>query len=497
MILSNNGYLLMNKDNIVATFQKIEGTFEDISYKLTSFNKDMLPIGFTDITTWIDGRKASKHNKHLKEIMERLGCANSEGFIKLTHATSINDTFWVKNEKENVAWKDVSLYVNEFTESISALALAGIGLYNEEFSPTGLPEFVSDGSFPKCFKKEKTEIWIYKGGTHGASRAGLEPYCEVLASEISNHLSQDSVVYNLARIHGKLASKCKLFSNEQYGYVPFKKIAEQGKVVTLDTAFQYFCNIGSEETFRQMLLTDAFTFNTDRHTGNYGALFNNDTLEIIRMAPIFDLNLSMLPYLSEQDFDCIGDNLLKYGPVLGSDFTRLGQQALTEKNRDAVKDLCDWQFSFAGNSEFTRKRIKSLEEIVSRQARAVLSNDKLQTRNVFVPETADEVKLAAKDKKEDSDYFASEIETLGLPVLVSLDADSRRAVVIVEPVNPNEGDYLFEFDFLQNEARVYFNFSEIEVGALVGDYPEVYKIFSLINEKFENILRERHTSQRE
>ena len=111
----------MNKDKVVAFFEKKNGLFEGDTYFeiLENVKFAELPIGFSDITTWIEGRKASKHNAHLKEIMERLGCTDSEGFIRTTHATSINDTFWVKRFDEPVSWKDVSLYENEFTETIS------------------------------------------------------------------------------------------------------------------------------------------------------------------------------------------------------------------------------------------------------------------------------------------------------------------------------------------------------------------------------------------
>lgn len=59
--------------------------------------------------------------------------------------------------------------------------------------------------------------------------------------------------------------------------------------------FDYFESIGASQAFREMLVVDSLCFNQDRHAGNYGVLFDNDTLEIKGMAPVFDLNLSMLP----------------------------------------------------------------------------------------------------------------------------------------------------------------------------------------------------------
>ncbi|HBM98590.1 MAG TPA: hypothetical protein DD413_04120 [Ruminococcus sp.] len=96
-----------------------------------------------------------------------MNCDDSEGFIKVTHAASINDTFWVKSESENITWNSVSLYRNQFSEIISRLAFEGVGLYDEVFSSTS-PEFTCDGSFSKCFRKENftgeygSDIFLYK-----------------------------------------------------------------------------------------------------------------------------------------------------------------------------------------------------------------------------------------------------------------------------------------------------------------------------------------------
>lgn len=65
---------------------------------------------------------------------------------------------------------------------------------------------------------------------------------------------------------------------------------------------QYFSSIGSENAFRRMLVLDALIVNTDRHKGNYGILFQTDTLQPIKMAPVFDHNQSLLPYAMEDDF---------------------------------------------------------------------------------------------------------------------------------------------------------------------------------------------------
>lgn len=476
--MNNDKYLLMNKNNIVGVFQKEDSLFEgDSSYKMLSYNKEQLPIGFVDITSWLEGRKASKHNEHLRDIMERLNCSKTEGFIRVTHATSINDTFWVKKENEQVEWKNISLYQNEFTESISALALEGVGLYNEIFSPTALPEFVSEGSFPKCFTKENGFIYIYKGGSVKYINSGMEPYSETLASEIANFISDNAVSYKLSKLHGKLASKCLLFTDETYGYTPYRNLIEKGKIATLNETYRYFTSLGSEKEFREMLLIDAITFNTDRHMGNYGVLFNNDSLKINKIAPIFDLNLSLFPYLMINDFQNIGDHLLRYSPVLGEDFTRLGQQMITPALKEKVSMLTDYTFKFRGDKKFTEDRIKILEKIIQQQAKAILKNQRLETKDVFIPETANEIKIKVKEKSAELNHLADKIEALNLPILISIDNNSEKSSIIIEH---ESNGFSMECDLLNHKITCFMDFKEIDISNYLNN-KDIYPIYQTIH----------------
>ena len=62
------------------------------------------------------------------------GCYNLDGFIRVTHALSLNDTFWIKTVDSKLQWKNVSLYENQFDETIAKIAFEG-GLYGKELRP--------------------------------------------------------------------------------------------------------------------------------------------------------------------------------------------------------------------------------------------------------------------------------------------------------------------------------------------------------------------------
>lgn len=381
-------YFLMNKNTIVAAYDVEHTEFSDSDFLEQKQIFGKLPLGFKDINAWIDRRKSSKHNNHLQTIMNQLGCNTNGGFVQVTHAATINDTFWIKSDWEKVSWKHISLYQKRFTETISKLAFEGVGLNDIVFSLAS-PELTCDGSFRKCFRKEaekgefNSDIFLYKRG--GDLGAGLEPYCEQMASEIAQIISPNNVVnYDLVKLYDRTATRCNLFTNEKYGYASFAKITDVRRS-DLRGVFDYFANLGSEQEFREMLVIDSLCFNQDRHSGNFGVLFDNDTLEIVKMSPVFDLNISLLPYVMEEEFLNIGDKLFEYAPKLGKDFTRIGQMGMNTVLRDRVKDMKDFSFTFRGDDVFIPERVKVIENIVRRQAEAILSNDKLYTKDVFFP----------------------------------------------------------------------------------------------------------------
>ncbi len=480
-------YYLMNKDKMVALLRIITDTDES---KLIETIKtyDRMPIGLKDIDAWVDNRKASKHNAHLQNLMMRMGCHDIEGFIKITHAASINDTFWIKSVDDETTWDQISLYQNQFTETISKLAFEGVGLYDGGFSTT-TPEFTCDGSFRKCFRKEpftgkfNSDIFLYKRGEEYGK--GLEPYCEKLASEIAAHISPDNhVPYDLTMLHDKLASRCNLFTNEQQGYASYAKITNAQRLRFSDIN-KYYESIGSEDTFREMLVIDALCFNEDRHAGNYGVIFDTDTLEIKRMAPVFDLNISFFRNATPDDFSHMGDTIYKTKPKIGDDFTRIGQIAMTDKLRDRVKDLCDFKFSFRGDDTFSPERVKMLEKIVQKQANALLSKDKLLTTDVFFSQ---EAQTAIQQHKEQQKAEKQLNEFLGMLDNTSFDEN----IVISHCVSTNvvscyveNENSMITLDFLTKQLSISHNGQHVEIDQLATYDADFIKTYNIVNDKWQ------------
>ena len=75
-----------------------------------------------------------------------------------------------------------------------------------------------------------------------------------------------------------------------------------------------------------------------------------------------------------------------YGPRIGEDFTRIGQQAMTSEIRAILIGMKSFQFSFRGDEKFEPERVKLMEQMIHKQIEALLSREVLYTKDVFVPE---------------------------------------------------------------------------------------------------------------
>lgn len=373
-------YTLMNKDKEVALIKKKPNEFEDI-YEIKSCEKQKLPIGFEDIDSWLDKRQAAKHREHLRKLMADCGCLSREGFIKFTHATSLNDTFWVKGIDENIGWDKVSLYRNEFNEAISQISFEGIGLHGVQFSST-TPEFTTSGMFEKCWRREAGGIFLYKRGSTGSRNAGMEAMSEVYASQLAKCICKDNFIeYHGCRLHKKEASKCRLFTDENIGFTSFFNIFN--RKVSIKESLEYFSRLDCEGDYRRMLVFDGIVFNTDRHMGNYGVVFNNDTLEILRMAPVFDHNQALLPYAEKEDLLHPEEYLKTQLPKIGTDFLQSAKAVLTPEIRADLINLHGFQFQYVESSKFDRQRVKLLEELVNKQISGILDKSKIYMVDLY------------------------------------------------------------------------------------------------------------------
>ena len=252
---------------------------------------------------------------------------------------------------------------------ISKLAFESVGIYRQQFSST-TPEFGTDGSYSKCVTKDlHGNLVMYKRGSEGFANSGLEPYCEFLSSELYSIITDGrSVKCDLEKLHDRVASRCSIFTDEHLGLIPYHLLSPLPGL----SALKFYDEFGCGDLFRAMLVADAVCLNEGRHVGNYGMLFDNDTMELVRMAPIYDNNVSLLPYAMESDFSDIDSYLKEHNTRLGSDWVTVAKNALTPRLRSILINLKGYAFRYNGCEKFPRERVKRLERLVNRQINSIL-----------------------------------------------------------------------------------------------------------------------------
>ena len=380
----NKNYYLMNKNNKLLRFKIDELYGTNLCKEVESFSSAR-PLGFTDINEWMEKRSFAKHHKHLNEYLIKCGINDKRGLAELTHCLSLTDSLWVRSENENLSWEDVNLFTHDFTEVVSRLAFDGTGMYCEELSFIS-PELTTDGGYPKCWIKEDDDIFLLKRGYEGALNNGLEPYCEVLASQIFSVIVPNSVKYELVNFRGKKASKCATFTSDKYGFMPLSSVV---KSINIEKILEIYKELDSEELFKEMIIADCVSLNSDRHLGNLGFLVDNDSLKPIKISPSFDFNLAMLPQAmldsKDNDFLHLEDYLKVHPPVFGNNYVDIGRSFLSSETISRLINLKNTELRIECDDTFSEIRLKFMNEIKDIQIDKILGKGRLYqvSNNIF------------------------------------------------------------------------------------------------------------------
>jgi hypothetical protein len=207
---------------------------------------------------WMEKRYAAKSNTFARQIRGHVfGQGNRRAINTLTHALSLSDCYWVKQENESVDFEDISPYFKDFW--------TGAGHYEGQAAPT----LYVNGYLPK--------YWLDKNVLVKA-KDKKEVYCANLAREMQIPCVK---VYPY---EDKIA--VENFTNE---HLMFEAAEASGTIhpeeFTTEDVLKVLGQFGYD-----MLFFDAIIGNGDRHAGNFGFIRGTDTGEYLSPAPLFDFD---------------------------------------------------------------------------------------------------------------------------------------------------------------------------------------------------------------
>lgn len=366
LISSDKVYFVKNKDEVIGSFKWVEEYDEYVAKLIEDIR---LPRWVSsNFSAWVESRTIAKHRGNIKEYLDSIGLSDTKSLIDVTHALSLNDSLWVCENNSELVWSKINLYKNDFKEVIAKTAFHS-GLRGHRFSTT-IPEIATGGMQEKCWVKVDGIVYLYKEGSEGFANAGLEPYSEVMVTQILNRLKYNHIDYRLVKYHKSLVSACKLFTSEDVGFISF---AEMCGVKDFQSIRSELDKLGFLREFCQMMILDYIVLNTDRHLNNFGFLIDNNTYEIVGFAPLFDHGYSLLNfYMVQDDLETYIKD--KYPRITDRTFEDVAKQCKKLLgNEHNVEKLIGFKFDSDELTGLSDSRIDLVQNFVTKRINSFLS----------------------------------------------------------------------------------------------------------------------------
>lgn len=334
-----------------------------------------LDVTGTGIIRWLEHRVIPKNRAFVDEILKTLGLGRNDtkGIIDVCKGLSLNDSYWVVPEDFQGTFAQYNLYQNRFSEMLALVAYTGAGQSHEAFTTS--PELTTNGMLPKAWRLLEDGIWLYKGGTSGASNTGREPYCEYYAAQVAEAMGLAHVPYGLENWKGITASKCPLFTNIDTSFVPMGRLMRSGSI---KGCLDYCDSLGPEfgERLRSMLVFDALIYNEDRHLGNFGLLRDNHSGKITAPAPLFDHGQSLLFFAGQDDLQNLA-SLKEYARLRSNPYNVSYEEICAEvmgpAQRAQLRRMIGFRFRRHPNLNLPEAHLSLLERVLEERVRELLA----------------------------------------------------------------------------------------------------------------------------
>lgn len=319
-------------------------------------------------------RVLSKTRGNYQQILDAAGLQGNDllGILDVCKGLSVNDSYWL-DDGSGLTFDEINLYDNQLDETLAIVAYTGHT--SSQRHRLGLStEWTTDGQFPKAWRRIGDGLFLYKAGSDGAANAGTEPYSEYLAAQVAEAMGLSHVPYELKMWKGKLASVCPLLNSKETSFVSFSNAMQEG-MFPANLALAESFSAEALEDLRSMLVFDALICNRDRHAGNYGMLRDNATGRFLRVAPLFDHNLSLFAGDMEVDFPNWNDRANTVFFPQNSDVSFLEQASVVmgEAQHEQLRRLIGFEFSDHRDYPVGEKRLDALNSYVQHRTREFLS----------------------------------------------------------------------------------------------------------------------------
>ena len=318
----NKEVLVAEYDTATSVFTKIYEV-KDINYApyiLKSYYENTInDTAFrTNLSEWFKGRGIPSWRDKLDLLLHRLNITAPYELLDKAFGLSLSDQYWLKPNGSSIAYDDINFFDNDFdyAEFMEASLSINSGAITKEAS-LRTPNNTTDGMLKKA--------WIIENGTRYLLKSGyknevLQPFNEVLASEICKRLGFSHVEYTIAKYKDVVVSKCPCFITKDTELVTCYQIRNDMKRYdSIQDYEEYIKKLESynikdaREKLENMFILDYIIMNEDRHLNNFGIIRDVNTLKWLDVAPIFDNGQSLnIQYYDEEEMHISGNGRMFY-----------------------------------------------------------------------------------------------------------------------------------------------------------------------------------------
>ena len=320
-------FYLKRKDEIVMPVL-VDETGSITKFAAREANRAIAPLEQMKDSAWIkiwwkDRRLPVTQGRILEMLMQK-GFTDSGALLAGNLGLSLNDYYWICPVDSGLTWSDVNLFDNDFKENIliDINTANALRLENADFVPSVKktlkqnlsPNSSLQGQLEKSWRIINGKRYLIKGNEEDVSTESIN---EIIATEFHAAQGYDNyTAYELTHIDGKeydYGCMSENFVTQEKEFVSAWALISSEKRPNSVSLYEHFINVASHygadtEQLRldleYQILTDYILSNRDRHMNNLGVLRDAGTLEVLRMAPIYDTGKSMfvhqiMPALSE------------------------------------------------------------------------------------------------------------------------------------------------------------------------------------------------------
>ena len=381
LINKNTEVLLTEYDSASSTFTKIYEVYniEYAPYILKNLynEKDFNDNSFRiNLSKWFQGRGIPSWRDKLDILLHRLNIIAPSELLDKSFGLSLSDQYWLKPINTSISYDDINFFDNDFdyTEFLEAsLSKNSNSIVNA--SSLNTPNNTTDGMLRKA--------WIIENGIRYLLKSGyknelLQPFNEVLASEICDRLGFDHVKYTLDTYKDTVVSKCPCFITKNTELITCHQIRNNMDRYDSTKDYEEYIKILEEHgivdartQMENMFILDFLIMNEDRHLNNFGIIRDVNTLKWLKCAPIFDNGQSLNTiYYDENELHISGEGRFFYEVKPFDEIIKIVKN-LKRIDIDKLNDLPEWfdnlLHQYQNLTNFSDTRINKLCIILNRQ----------------------------------------------------------------------------------------------------------------------------------